>query len=237
MDRFLRDCPNSPEWIHIKVTVIIACYGLLRLSELDTLQFENFTFESSAVWIKIQRKKQSGPLKPAVFVIDNFTCIEILNGYLQYFNVDQRKGRFLRYFQDGKGTDRNIGKHKVAEYPKKVAEFLGLSPEGYTGHCWRRTTATILSETDISLMQFKNAGGWHSDQVCQQYVQESKREKLQISARISLCEESPIESRKRSCPEDLQPSNSTTINVDMSNCSGHCSFHYFTPNHVVSYEK
>jgi integrase len=223
--------------MHVKITVIIACYGLLRLSELDSLQFENFTFEPSAIWIKIQRKKQSGTRKPAVFVIDNPICIEIVTSYLQFFNVDQRKGRFLRYFQDGKGTERNIGKHKVAEYPKKVAEYLQLSPEGYTGHRWRRTTATILSETDISLMQFKNAGGWHSDKVCQDYVEESKREKLQISARISLCEESSTESRKRSRAEEVQPPNPTTIHVDMSNCSGHCSFQYFTPSHIVSYEK
>lgn len=101
--------------------------------------------------------------------------------------------------------ERNVGKNKIAEYPKRVAERLGLSPIGYTGHCWRRTTATLLAETDISLMQFKNAGGWHSDRVCQEYVAESTREKLQISSRISLCPENKKRSREEECSSSSPP--------------------------------
>ena len=113
---------------------------------------------------------------PNLSKLQQKTCVQILTQYIVLFPEAQRVGRFLRYFQDEKSTNRPVGKNKIAEYPKRVATFLGLSPEGFTGHCWRRTTATILSETDIPLIQFKNAGGWHSDSVCQGYVQESKRQ-------------------------------------------------------------
>ena len=217
--------------------MIVACYGLLRLSEIETLLFEDMTFEAAAVFIKIRRKKQSGVSKKAIFAIDNETCVQILTQYIVLFPEAQRVGRFLRYFQDEKSTNRPVGKNKIAEYPKRVATFLGLSPEGFTGHCWRRTTATILSETDIPLIQFKNAGGWHSDSVCQGYVQESKREKLQISSRISLCEDNPISPQKRSRENEPLPVNAgTTIYVDMSHSSG-CTFQYFTPNHLITYQK
>jgi integrase len=217
---------------------VVACYGLLRLSEIENLQFENIKFENSVCFITINRKKQPGVSRNTFFAIDDPNCVKVLQVYCSFFEENDRKGRFLRYFHSGKGTQRNVGKNRIAEYPKRVAEQLGLSPIGYTGHCWRRTTATLLAETDISLMQFKNAGGWHSDRVCQEYVAESTREKLQISSRISLGPGTKKRSREEEestsseIPEGANTS-STTISVDMSHSSG--SIFYFTPNHHISY--
>ena len=37
------------------MAVIVTCYGLLRLSEIETLLFEDISFEDAAVFIKIQK--------------------------------------------------------------------------------------------------------------------------------------------------------------------------------------
>lgn len=38
LEKFLDEAPNDADWIHCKVTVAVACYGLLRLAEIENLQ-------------------------------------------------------------------------------------------------------------------------------------------------------------------------------------------------------
>ena len=139
----------------------------------------------------------------------------------------------FRYLNSGRSTNRPIGKNKLSKYPQDVAKFLGLDPTGYSGHCWRRTGATILAEADVSLIQLKHAGGWRSDQVCQEYVEESKNEKIKIASRLLFFEDNSQASLPARALTEQLPS----INVDMSNCSGSCVFNYFTPFHQISLEK
>lgn len=214
--------------------VVIACYGLLRLSEMESLTFEQVKFEGSICFVTIYRKKQIGALRPTNFAITDSVCTNILQRYFEFFPINDRKGRFLRYIVNGKGSNRPVGKNKVSEYPGFVASFLGLSPSGYSGHCWRRTAATILAEADVSVIQLKLAGGWKSDQVCQRYIEETKSEKLQIASRLSFFQdECTTTTSKRKIDE---VSESPPINISMSNCTG-CTLNYFTPNHQFSYER
>lgn len=85
-------------------------------------------------------------------------CLGILKSSFEFF--PSKQGRLLRYIVHGLGSKKPIGKTAIAKYPQQVAKFLGVDPEGYTGHCWRRTAASILAENDITLIQLKHAGGW-----------------------------------------------------------------------------
>ena len=217
---------------------MISCYGLWRISELVKLTFEQFKMEESCCFNSVQRRKSSGNLRSSTFAINDPVCMDILKFYFQLFPVESRNGRFLRYCVNGQGSNKPIGKTSIGQYPKIVAQFLQVDPEGYTGHCWRRTGATILAENDITLIQLKHAGGWRSDQVAQQYIDETKTGKLQIASRLSLFQdstlESNVESRKR-LRGDHYESNSS-ITVDMSTAQN-CTFNYFGPNHCVEYKK
>lgn len=51
---------------------------------------------------------------------------------------------FLKYMNE-KCTKQCVGINKFASVPQKIAEYLGLpDTKEYTGHCFKRSSATIL---------------------------------------------------------------------------------------------
>lgn len=55
--------------------------------------------------------------------------------------------------------------------PKEVAKYLNLqNPEQYTGHCYRRTSATMLVNAGGDITSLKRHGGWKSTEVAEGYI-------------------------------------------------------------------
>ena len=72
--------------------------------------------------------------------------------------------RFFVNYQNGKCSIQFIGKHKFSKMPNEITLFLQLeNPETYTGHAFRRTSATLLAQSGASMLRLKNLGGWKSD--------------------------------------------------------------------------
>lgn len=89
--------------------------------------------------------------------------------------------RFFIVYQKGKCHRQVIGKHKISETPNTIALFLNLpEPERYTGHSFRRSAATILSNSGANLVAVKSLGGWKSDSVAQGYIDNSVKMKRKI---------------------------------------------------------
>ena len=77
----------------------------------------------------------------------------------------------------------------MAKYPRLIAEFLGLNdPQDYTGHCYRVSSATILSNFGVSVLELKQAGNWKSSAVAENYVADSDVAKHNITKRLRFCE-------------------------------------------------
>lgn len=78
-----------------------------------------------------------------------------------------------------------MGVHTIAVTSKKVATFLKLSnPEEYTGHCLRRTSATLLIDAGGNMESLKRHGGWRSTAVAEGYIEESLRNKNETASKI-----------------------------------------------------
>lgn len=81
---------------------------------------------------------------------------------------------FFIHYGKGNCTRQNIGRHTIGGIPKEIATFLGLkNPERYTGHCFRRTAATLLSESGASSQMIRQLGRWRSDIIAQGYIEDS----------------------------------------------------------------
>ena len=66
--------------------------------------------------------------------------------------------------------------------PSVVAEFLNLvNPKMYTGHCFRRTSATLLADSGANLVTLKRLGGWRSSAVAETYIEDSVEKKKKVS--------------------------------------------------------
>lgn len=79
-----------------------------------------------------------------------------------------------------------IGINKIGGMPKKLANFLNLpDSELYSGHCFRRSSASHLANSGEDLMALKRHGGWKSSAVAEGYVDASFSKKLDISKTLS----------------------------------------------------
>ena len=69
--------------------------------------------------------------------------------------------------------------------PSEIAAFLRLSnPELYTGHCFRRSSASHLADAGANLTTIKKHGGWKSSTVAEGYIENSIEQKRKTSNKI-----------------------------------------------------
>ena len=83
---------------------------------------------------------------------------------------------------DGKCENRPIGINTIGSMPKKIAQFLGLpEPELYTGHSFRRTSATMLVDGGGDVTRLKRHTVHKSTAVAEGYINESLQNKIDTS--------------------------------------------------------
>lgn len=98
--------------------------------------------------------------------------------YISLRPPDNFTDRFLIQYSNGKCTRQVLGKNKIGSTPSVIATFLKLeNPSRFTGHCFRRTSATLLSNSGANMTMIKQLGGWKSDSVAAGYVADSIRTK------------------------------------------------------------
>jgi hypothetical protein len=66
-------------------------------------------------------------------------------------------------YRSGYCINSPIGINTMGKVPKTIAAFLELpNPELYTGHCFRRSSATHIANSGGDLLSIKRLGGWKS---------------------------------------------------------------------------
>lgn len=174
---------------------------------------------------------------PRSFVVEG----DFLRIVQKYMNQRSQKGKTDRFFfqnyQKGKCTAQTIGINKFGNMPKEIATFLGLpDAEYYTGHSFRRTSATLLADSGANLTSLKRLGGWKSDKVAESYIGDSLNNKLETGKKITQS----INLRSSPSPshvaENVRPStfvdNDNSSDPTPSTSKRHC----ITNIHEQSYE-
>lgn len=133
---------------------------------------------------------------------------------------------FLRYAM-GKCCDQPVGKHTIAKVPSLVAKFLQLSePELFTGHCLRRTSATLLADSGANLLEIKRHGGWKSSSVAEGYIAESISNKIAISNKIFSIRTNLANLGQKTCVDEIIKSSenpSPTLSTENNKLEDHHS--------------
>lgn len=112
--------------------------------------------------------------------------VKVVEKYQSLRPSDMPNKRFFIHYQNGKCTKQVIGKNKIGAMPKEIACYLNLpNPEQYTGHCFRRTSATILADSGADLTSIKRLGGWKSSTVAEGYIENSIENKAKLSKCIT----------------------------------------------------
>jgi integrase len=147
----------------MKCAIVVGLFGLSRIGELCNILFEDIAVHNSDFEFMISQSKTDQAKKGFTFRVVAPFSVHVQT-YYDLFPLPMRTGRFFRKFVKGKPSRAVLGKNTISKFPSEVALFLGLSdPELYTGHCLRRTGATLLAESGVSKLTLKLAGRWKSD--------------------------------------------------------------------------
>lgn len=78
-----------------------------------------------------------------------------------------------------------VGKNTFGQIPFKIATYLKLpTPKDYTGHCFRRSSATLLANAGEDILNIKRHAGWKSTTVAEGYIEDSVANKMKIAKKI-----------------------------------------------------
>ncbi len=131
VEKYMRESDKTTENLSVKVCMIIGLYGALRISELTYLHFDDVKSDGANFKVIVRQSKtdQAGIghefMIPPSPVADICPCRHI-EAYINLFSV--KEGRLFRKFsKEGKPLAQVIGVNSMANYPKKVAEFLGMT--------------------------------------------------------------------------------------------------------------
>lgn len=135
--------------------------------------------------MKVQDVEDLGNNRYLVSINENKNeyAVQFIIGSLFYDTVkryillrppDEFSDRFFIQYKDGKCVRQPIGRHKIGQVPENIASYLKLpNPKRHTGHCFRRTSATLLSESGANMQMIQQLGRWRSDIIAQGYVKNS----------------------------------------------------------------
>lgn len=128
----------------------------------------------------------------------NFDGVNLLELFRKYYVLRPSPIETTRFFvgyRNGKCTKQVVGINTIAGIPKKIADFLELQNSStYTGHSFRRTSATLLADSGADITVLKRHGNWKSSSVAESYIENSIENKIRISSKIvgekqQCCEE------------------------------------------------
>ncbi|KAJ8956968.1 hypothetical protein NQ317_000001 [Molorchus minor] len=91
---------------------------------------------------------------------------------------------FIKYTSH-KCTIQPVGINIFGKMPTDIARILKLpNSELYIGHCFRRTSASLLADSGANLCTIKRHGGWKSSSVAEGYLEDSLENKKMIACHI-----------------------------------------------------
>lgn len=162
--------------------MILAISGACRSIELVNMTVDDIERQGDIILVKLRGTKTKVDRS---FVVKK-EFVNIVEKYQKLRPDGIQTNRFFINYQKGKCLRQVIGKNKMSNIPKEIATYLNLpNPNLYTGHCLRRTSATLLADSGANLTIIKRHGGWKSSKVAEGYIEESVENKTKISHRVT----------------------------------------------------
>ena len=165
-------------------------YEFLKLPNLEEDDITEITNGTMSVRVKAYKTDPSG--KGHTFIVTpkpnpKLCAVTRMRNCMKLTTTTTKKvNRLFRSIsKNGKKSDIPIGVNKIGTMPKTTVKFLKLpDADTFTGHSFRRTSATILSESGIGLVGLKQHGRWKSTNVAERYVNNTNSSKTSVSNMI-----------------------------------------------------
>jgi Phage integrase family len=158
--------------------------GGCRCDELHKLTVDNIDDQGSILVVTLPDTKTN---KPRIFTVISegmdVNHVDLFRNYARLRPAHAVDKRFFLFYKAGKCSIQPVGIHTLGKIPQEIAKFLNLqNPESFTGHCFRRSSASMLADAGADILTLKRHGGWKSTTVAEGYVEDS------ISNKVRICE-------------------------------------------------
>ncbi|XP_012258559.2 uncharacterized protein LOC105687471 [Athalia rosae] len=181
VEEFLNKAPDM-KYLATKVALVFGVAGACRGRELCNITTSDINDTGTMAVITIPQAETN--VQRTFLVIQNF--YDIFKKYKALRPPDAATNRFFLNYQNGKCTQQVIGIHKFGNMPKEIAAFLNLSnPKDYTGHSFRRTSATLLADTGVNIRRLTNHIGWKSNRAAEEHNDDSPDDRNESFKRIT----------------------------------------------------
>ena len=161
----------------MQVILVFGICGCLRCDEIVNIKVNDVEDLGDKYLVSINANKND---YAGQFIIGNLFYDKV-KSYILLRPSDYFSDRFFIKYSNGKCSQQVIGKHKIGSVPEEIASFLQLEqPKRYTGHCFRRTSATLLSNSGANMQMVKQLGRWRSDLIAQGYIENSMHNRQMI---------------------------------------------------------
>lgn len=155
--------------------------GACRRDELYKMTLGNFRYLDSAVLVEIPNSKMKTRRK---FTITGY-FYEIIKKYANLRPKNTNHSFFFVNYQRGICTVQRVGINKFGSMGKTIASYLKLrNPASFTGHCFRKSSATVLVDAGEDMTALKRHGGWKSTILTEYYIDDSLKNKCYMTNKI-----------------------------------------------------
>lgn len=199
----------------LQVILIFGICGCLRCDEITNIKVEDVEDLTNKYLVSINQNKND---YAGQFVIGKL-FYDTVKKYISLRPSEKFSDRFFIKYAEGKCARSAIGRHKIGEVPEKIAAYLKLpEPKRYTGHCFRRTSATLLSDSGANMQMVKQLGRWRSDIIAQGYIENSMHNREMIYNGVTQkTAETNIHSKPSTSAQTIVPENDDSdFHIDLS---------------------
>ncbi|KAJ8983601.1 hypothetical protein NQ317_004238 [Molorchus minor] len=164
-----------------RASVILGIAGACRTDELVNLTVDDIEDVDSSLIVKFQtlRQRFHESLWLPMWEICCFenTCPFVLpTSSISAFFCTTKQENVVR---------SQLARIPWEKIPSVVASYLKLPDVAcYTGHCLRRSSATLLADAGVDITTIKRHAGWKSTTVAEGYVENSIENKTKIANQV-----------------------------------------------------
>lgn len=215
IDKFLNEAPDT-DYLMMKVAIIFGVFGACRREELCSLKLDEIEELENSLLIHIPDTKTN--VQRSFCIPSNY--VSYYRKYAALRSPSTPHRRFFVKYVNNKCTIQPVGINTFGKMPADIATYLKLSdPKFFTGHCFRRSSASLLANSGADLTMIKRHGGWRSSTVAEGYIEDSIGNKNKIAGSIlpvsKMCDEFPVASAAATSSNsdkqhsELEPSSSS----------------------------
>ncbi|KAJ8975608.1 hypothetical protein NQ317_009289 [Molorchus minor] len=189
-------------------------YQAKKIENIDKdLTVDDIEDVGSSLIVKIPNTKTK---IPRIFVVtDVGNMLELFRKYLSLRPPHVKHKRLFCTTKAEKCSSQPVGKNTMGKIPSVVASYLKLPDVAcYTGHCLRRSSATLLADVGVDITTIKRHAGWKSTTVAEGYVENSIENKTKIANQVLVGTTTSAITKTVNVSESNIPSN-----INFENCT------------------